>query len=156
MSEHLASYAVEHARAVAAGMREMREHTAAQQQTIDRLEGVVREQEAELLKSRMAIIQEALRADLCEFREVPEKEAFLKQFEGIRNRYDFLVLHGQSCTGETIWAKWLFDDPQAVLEINCASCPEPDLRDFRPLAHKGILFDEASAEMVLRQLCAKR
>ena len=115
------------------------------------LEHVDREQEAELLKSRMAIIQEALRADLCEFREVPEKEASLKQFERIRNRYDFLVLHGQSCTGKTIWAKWLFDDPQAVLDINCASCPEPDLRDFRPLTHKGILFDEASAEMVLRQ-----
>lgn len=58
MSEHLASYAVEHARAVAAGMREMREHTAAQQQTIDRLEGVVREQEAELsdLKGQLAAV----------------------------------------------------------------------------------------------------
>ena len=50
-----------------------------------------------------------------------------------------------------MWTKWLFGDSYVVLEVNCASCPEPDLREFRPLLHKGILFDEASAEMVLRQ-----
>ena len=38
-----------------------------------------------------------------------------------------------------------------VLEVNCASCPEPDLREFRPLYHKGILFDEATCELVLKQ-----
>ena len=27
--------------------------------------------------------------------------------------------------------------------MNCASFPEPDLQEFRPLVHKGILFDEA-------------
>ncbi len=77
--------------------------------------------------------------------------ASLKQFERIKNMNDLLVLRGQSCTGKTIWAKCLFDDSQAVLEIICASCPEPDLRDFRPSTHKAILFDDASAEMVLRQ-----
>jgi len=46
---------------------------------------------------------------------------------------------------------WLLNDPQVILEVNCASCPEPDLRDFRPLLHRGILFDQATAEMVLRQ-----
>ena len=46
---------------------------------------------------------------------------------------------------------WLLNDPQVILEVNCASCPEPDLRDFRPLLHRGILFDQATAEMVLWQ-----
>ena len=58
MSDHLASFAVEHARSVAAEMRERRNHAAAQQQTIDRLEGVVRDQEAELsaLKGRLTAV----------------------------------------------------------------------------------------------------
>ena len=50
-----------------------------------------------------------------------------------------------------MWAKWVFGDEANVLEVNCASCPEPDLREFRPLLHKGILFDEASCQMVLQQ-----
>ena len=45
----------------------------------------------------------------------------------------------------------MFGNPEHVLEVNCASCPEPDLREFKPLLHKGILFDEANANMVLRQ-----
>ena len=62
-----------------------------------------------------------------------------------------MVLVGSSCTGKTVWAKWIFGDEQNVLEVNCACSPEPDLREFRPLKHKGILFDEASCQMVLQQ-----
>ena len=76
---------------------------------------------------------------------------FLKQLLVIRSRYKFLVLVGRSGTGKTVWAKWVFGDEANVLEVNCASCPEPDLREFRPLLHKGILFDEASCKMVLQQ-----
>ena len=35
--------------------------------------------------------------------------------------------------------------------MNCANCPEPDLKEFKPWKHHGIFFDEASAELVLRQ-----
>ena len=69
------------------------------------LETVDREMEAEVLKEKIMIIQEALRAELCEPRYVPEKPKFLKQFERIRNRYNFLVLHGGICTGKTVKAK---------------------------------------------------
>jgi hypothetical protein len=79
------------------------------------------------------------------------KKVFLAQLLVIRSRYTFLVLVGASCTGKTVWAKWIFGDTELVLEVNCASCPEPDLREFRPLKHKGILFDEASCQMVLQQ-----
>ena len=118
---------------------------------LQNLQVVDRETEAELLEKHMDVVNEALNADLVQFRHVPEKEEFLEQFKQIRRRYKFLVLWGESCTGKTVWAKYLFGDAGKVLEVNCASCPEPDLREFRPLQHKGILFDEAPAEMVLRQ-----
>ena len=78
-----------------------------------------------------------------------KKEVFLAQLLVIRSRHTFLVLVGASCTGKTVWAMRVFGDPLVVLEVNCASCPEPDLREFRPLLYKGILFDEASRQMVL-------
>ena len=118
---------------------------------LQNLQVVDRETEAELLEKHMDVVNEALNADLVQFRHVPEKEEFLEQFKQIRRRYKFLVVWGESCTGKTVWAKYLFGDAGKVLEVNCASCPEPDLREFRPLQHKGILFDEAPAEMVLRQ-----
>ena len=34
---------------------------------------------------------------------------------------------------------------------NCASCPEPDLREFNALYHQVILFDEAAPEMAINQ-----
>ena len=46
----------------------------------------------------------------------------------------------------------MFVDEENVLDVTCASCPEPDLREFKPLFHKGILFDEASCQMVLQQM----
>ena len=76
---------------------------------------------------------------------------FLEQLLVIRSRYKLLMLVGSACTGNTVWAKWIFGDEQNVLEVNCASCPEPDLGEFRPLEHRGILFDEASCLMVLQQ-----
>ena len=42
-------------------------------------------------------------------------------------------------------------NPGEVLEVNCASGQEPDLRTFSHFRHKIILFDEATPEMVLRQ-----
>ena len=66
-------------------------------------------------------------------------------------RYKFLVVVGASRTGKTVWCKWILDDPELVFETNCANCPEPDLRDFKPLKHKAILFDEASPAMVIAQ-----
>ena len=118
---------------------------------LQNLQVLDRETEAELLDKHMDVVNKALNADLVQFRHVPEREEFLEQIKQIRRRYKFLVVWGESCTGKTVWAKYLFGDAGKVLEVNCASCPEPDLREFRPLQHKGILFDEAPAEMVLRQ-----
>ena len=50
-----------------------------------------------------------------------------------------------------MYAKWLFGDPAKVFEVNCASTPDPDLRQFDPLQHEGILFDEAQPKTVCDQ-----
>ena len=76
---------------------------------------------------------------------------FNQQFEQIRSRYKFLVLEGKSKTGKTYFTKWMLGNPSRVFETNCASCPEPELRDFKALYHQVILFDEAAPEMVIRQ-----
>ena len=40
--------------------------------------------------------------------------------------------------------------PTKALELNCAVCPEPDLKEYDPLAIDLILFDEANTNKVLQ------
>jgi transcriptional regulator with GAF, ATPase, and Fis domain len=96
--------------------------------TLPNLEVVERELLREAISPKKRIIEQALRAELCKFRPVPEKDVFLAQLLVLRSRYKLLVLVGISGTGKTVWAKWVFGDEENVLEVNCASCPEPDLR----------------------------
>ena len=110
-----------------------------------------RESELLALADRKAIIEEALKAQKCAFVYLPQVDAFLHQLKVIKSRYKFFVLVGSSGTGKTQWCKGLFGDPDSVFECNCAQCPEPDLRLFRPMVHKGILFDEATPKMVIAQ-----
>ena len=76
---------------------------------------------------------------------------FERQFAGILSRYKFLVIEGKSKTGKTYFTKWMLGAPDRVFETNCASCPEPELRDFNALYHQIILFDEAAPQMVIKQ-----
>ena len=115
------------------------------------LETLTREREDELLAEKKSIITQALALELRRFKTVPCQSEFLAQFGRIQGRYKFLVLHGPSRTGKTWWARHLFQNPAVVLDVNCASCPEPDLRSFRPLVHRAILFDEGTPQMVLQQ-----
>ena len=68
------------------------------------------EQQNLLLAEKKVIIDEALRGELCAFREVPATGPFLTQFDRIRSRCKHLVLDGASCTGNTLWARWIFGD----------------------------------------------
>ena len=54
-------------------------------------------------------------------------------------------------TGKTVFARHLLGEPHRALETNCAACPEPDLRRFKPFHHEVIVFDEATCKMVLQQ-----
>lgn len=118
---------------------------------VSNLATVERELRAQQIESRKAFIQSQLAKSMTTFVSFPEKTTFLDQFAAVRSRYKFLVVEGASQTGKSVWCRWLFGCPDLVLETNCAACPEPDLRKFNPLVHKGILFDEAKPTMVLSQ-----
>ena len=118
---------------------------------IDNMKRLQREQEALCLEARLAHIKLSLNGTMRPFRSYEKVNEFHKQFEQIRGRYKFLVIEGKSQTGKTYFTKWMLGNPDRVFETNCATCPEPELRDFKPLFHQIILFDEASPEMVIAQ-----
>ena len=118
---------------------------------LDNIRRCSREQKNELLVAKLDTIQVALKSTIRPFKRYPVANQFLAWFKKIRSRYPFLVVEGASGTGKTVWVKWLLGDPSLVHECNCASCPEPELRQYDALVHKLILFDEASPEMVIRQ-----
>ena len=51
--------------------------------------------------------------------------------------------------GKTEYAKSLASCPEQALELNSEHCEHPDLRAFCPGTHKLVLFDEATATLVL-------
>ena len=110
-----------------------------------------REIESNQVTAKMEYIKLSLRGELRPFKQYEVVATFNKQFDKILARYKFLVIEGHSQTGKTYFTKWMLGNPDKVLEVNCASCPEPELRDFRAMWHQVILFDEASPEMVIRQ-----
>ena len=67
---------------------------------------------------------------------------------GMWRRKKFLVLEVKSGVGKTEFVRGLFG-PDKTLELNCAGIGAVNLRDFKPLEHKVVLWDEASPELVL-------
>ena len=64
-------------------------------------------------------------------------------------RRPFLVLDGASKLGKSIFATKLVP-PGQTFETNCAGGTlNPNLRPFDPLLHTAIIFDEASADLVI-------
>jgi hypothetical protein len=102
----------------------------------------------------LAAKAQAARAQLQETvrppRKVPEVEQWLKDQARAQFRQKFLVLDGPSQLGKTRFAHSL-RGAHATLDVNCSGVQsEPDLRSFRACQHATILFDEASAAMVVR------
>ena len=91
-----------------------------------------------------------LRASRKPFVTLPDVEDWRAQYATCLWRYRFPVLEGPSMVGKTQFARNLGSTPEAVYEIDCAGATEPDARDFVPGLHEVIIFDEASAVMVLR------
>ena len=79
-----------------------------------------------------------------------EVEAWKQEHAVARPRYRFLVLVGPSGLGKTQFAKSLVEKKRS-LELNMASAPEPNLKEYDHEQHDLILFDECSAKKVLLQ-----
>lgn len=84
------------------------------------------------------------------FHRIEAIEKWKEDHRAIKPRYKFLVLVGPSGLGKTQYAKSLVAEGRA-LELNMASAPEPDLKDYNPDVHDLILFDECPAKIILRQ-----
>ena len=78
-------------------------------------------------------------------------QACLNQFKKPRHRYRFLVLAGPSRVGKTAFARSLCGPGMEILEVNCSSGAEPDLKAYRFRWHEVVLFDEIEAEQVANQ-----
>lgn len=110
------------------------------------------EREAAAVSRAHRLAQVELAADQHAWKTFPEVVAFMAQFEGnARHRYKFLVLDGPSQMGKTIFARTFAKTPQRVLEVNCASGKEPDLRAYRLRHHDVLFFDEIVPSQVLAQ-----
>ena len=118
---------------------------------LNNLDVLRKETRAELQKGILMEADLALKQQMRSFKTYPIVQEFLAQYTEHKGRYKFLVIEGESCTGKSYFVRWIMGDPNLVLETNCASTPEPDLREYCPLKHKAVLFDEASPSMVLRQ-----
>ena len=119
---------------------------------IRNLKILAEEERMAALADRIALVQQTVQMQMRAFKVIPAVvDRWLPCFAHIRARYPFLVLEGPSGTGKTSYAKNITGNPAEVLEVNCAATPEPDLREFDSVVHKAILFDEASAAMVLSQ-----
>ena len=50
-----------------------------------------------------------------------------------------------------MYARQILGDVTSILELNCSTGTEPDLRAWNPTVHQGIIFDEGTPAMVLEQ-----
>ena len=81
----------------------------------------------------------------------PQVDLWLGQYSRHAFRFNFLVLEGPSKMGKTQYAKGLAPSPDSILEVNCSTTAEPDLKAFKHAKHSFILFDEIQPSVVLRQ-----
>ena len=101
------------------------------------------------LRTRAAGVQSVLRHTSCSSVRVPEVEAWKARHGcGVWRRKKFLVIEGKRGVGKTEFVRSLYGEDN-TLELNCAGVHAVNLRDFRPLGHKLILWDEATPGRVL-------
>ena len=106
-------------------------------------------QQAEL-RTHVERRQAELQARLKMFRVLPEVEKWRQSESQVCFRKKFLVLEGPGGIGKTEFVKNLFG-PAQTLELNMCKSDEFSLRDFVPLKHLLILWDEAKPSLVSEQ-----
>ena len=95
---------------------------------LQNLTRVSQEEERWFFEQKRDIVKAALKADVRKFVEFSALKEFQDQYLTLRSRYKFLVVAGASQTGEKVWALNITGSQDEVFYVNCAQCPEPDLR----------------------------
>ena len=96
-------------------------------------------------------VQKEVAKGLSPQKTAPQVNAWLlKRGQGTWLRKKFLVIGRHSGLGKTAFVRSLCG-ATATLELNCAVSEHVNLRDFEPLSHRCILWDEASVGLVLAQ-----
>lgn len=116
---------------------------------IEHLERWHRERCAEKQQEYQEWHQRQLQHEQRPWRRVPLVEVWLLQYRQSLSRYRFLVLDGPSRMGKTQYARALCREG-GVLELNMAGGAQADLREFDPLLHELLLFDECTPQQVLQ------
>ena len=114
------------------------------------LDKLAQELKGQRLREQIAQIEQQLELQSKPFKSIPAVDSWKAEHALPSPRYRFLVLVGPSGVGKTQFAKSLVPKGRS-LELNMAAAPEPNLKEYDHELHDLILFDECSAETVLRQ-----
>ena len=117
---------------------------------LSNLDKFVQGQKEERQRSRIQQIELEIAKSERPFETFPEIESWKAEHALAKPRYRFLVLVGPSGLGKTQFAKSLVPKGRS-LDLNMASAPEPNLKEFDHEKHDLVLFDECSAQKVLLQ-----
>ena len=113
------------------------------------LDGLLEAKAAGRRDSEASEARGVLQQRLKPLRVVPAVVAWQRQFAEHAWRYKFLVLDGPSCTGKSIFARGQSPEGRSLL-VDCSNASVPDMAAFNPAAHDVVVFDEATASLVLK------
>ena len=108
--------------------------------------------EEALEKMEIAALQEVSTIAKGEFKRYPQVDLFNEQFKPDSRllRRKTLVIEGPSWVGKSEFAKAMMPDNE-MLEVNCSNCDdEPPLGAYDATVHNGIVMDEMSAIVMVK------
>ena len=117
---------------------------------LENLECLEKERSRVVMAEHIRDVQAQLDAKRKQVKVLPAVTQWLQSFATVEQRYTFLVLDGPSQTGKSMFSRSLSPWPENFLEVDCSGTEYPDLRDFKPLQHTVVLFDEAAPSLVVR------
>ena len=107
------------------------------------------------IEVRVIKLQHAYKSTLKAFRVVPDVNTFLEKYSTWEprptplGRKKICVLHGPTGLGKTEYVRSFFP-VGGLLELNCADMQSVCLNGFDVKTHQAILWDEASAKLVVK------
>ena len=110
----------------------------------------IKEQGSQSMKDHIARRQAYFVSLKKPFRVLEPVEAWKKEYsEALKERKKTLVLEGGTCLGKTQYIRNLFG-ADCCFEVHASSPTSWSLRDFVPLQHKCILWDEATPQVMIQ------